>query len=173
MGRAPILELTWRLPGSWELEPVRSMPTAASSSLLDRGGGPRWPGAQSPACLPACQPAARKHQGQVEHVGGIPPRLCGRGVGSQRGEGPCSRSHSWDEIQAGLEPGPGLCNAPQVGPSVPGPCASSHQQAGPAEPVTLGPQTQLVSLLGRVHHQALQPGSWRCPCLPGGVLPGI
>ena len=75
----------------------------------------------SEPCLPACQPAARKHQGQVEHVGGIPPRLCGRGVGSQRGEGPCSRSHSWDEIQAGLEPGPGLCNAPQVGPSVPVP----------------------------------------------------
>ena len=54
MGRAPILELTWRLPGSWELEPVPSMPTAASSSLPDRGGGPMWPGAPSPpACLPA------------------------------------------------------------------------------------------------------------------------
>ena len=35
------------------------------------------------------------------------------------------------------------------------------------------PDAATVSLLGRVRHQALQPGSWRCPCLPGGILPGI
>lgn len=154
---------------------MRSVPTAASSSLLDRAGGPRRPGAQSPACLPACQPAGRW---------GTPGPSCtcwGRSSSAlwtrsgdsegrralltitQLGQGPGrTGTRAWPLQRPSSRPLPAW--ALRLLPSAGGPRRASDPGA---------PDAATVSLLGRVHHQALQPGSWSCPCLPGGVLPGI
>lgn len=125
-------------------------------SSPDREGGWRWPEAQSAKC----SRAVGTHEGQVAHVGGITSPLCGRGVGTQRGEGHWTRSHGREAAQAGLAPGPCLLNAPQAGLSLPGARAFltreggdsslspiSRLGCGPCLTMTLGPECPLSSSL--------------------------
>lgn len=174
MGRAPVPGLTWQLPGSWELEPARSVPTAASSSPRTeqeaRGG-------QRLKALPACRPA-----GHWSTPG--PSCTCWRHSSSalwtrsgesegrralltvtRLGQGPGGTgTRAWSLQRRSSRPLPAW--ALRLLPSAGGPCSASD----PGAPVpTQLPSPCWVVFVIKPWNRA--PGG--APAAPSGVLPGI